>query len=142
MLRTSPSDGIPPQNRGVEETDAQSIGKLLGTPGGVAGAARSEEDEMILAGSQQAWDECHLGVRNLRSVAVLGLRMATVPPRCTVESVWEAKALGGHNHKAIYGKNEYTTHRALFDGRGVCPSGQEIASLMLQFVTHIKCFGS
>jgi hypothetical protein len=71
---------------------------------------------MILAGSQQAWDECHLGVRN----------MATVPPRCTVESVWEAKALGGHNHKAIYRKNEYTTQRALFDGHGVCPNGQKL----------------
>ena len=95
------------------------------------------------------------------SVAVLGLRMASLPPFCnrfdpydsplqsgsqssrtTVESVWEAKALGGHNHKAIYRKNEYTTHRALFDGRGVVPHGAEYASLILQFVTHIGCSSS
>ena len=69
MLRTSPSDGIPPQNRGVEEIDAQSIGKLLGTPGGVAGAARSEEEEMIPAGGQQAWDECHLVIRNMATLS-------------------------------------------------------------------------
>ena len=94
------------------------------------------------------------------SVAVLGLRMATSPPfcnrldpydsltvwqhkaRCTVESVWEAKALGGHNQKAIYRKNEYTTHRTLFDGRGVVPPGAEIASPILQFVAYVECFGS
>ena len=94
------------------------------------------------------------------SVAVLGLRMATSPPFCnrldpydslTVRQPklgapsnqsWEAKALGGHNHKAIYRKNEYTTHRALFDGRWTLPHGAEIASLILQLVTHIECFGS
>jgi hypothetical protein len=78
------------------------------------------------------------------SVAVLGLRMATSPPFCNrfdpydSLTVWQPKLgapsnqsgklrpFGGHNHKAIYRKNEYTTHRPLFDGRGVVPQGQKL----------------
>jgi len=57
------------QNRGVEEIDSQSIGILLSTPRGFAGAARSEEEEMIPAGGQQAWDECHLVIRNMATLS-------------------------------------------------------------------------
>jgi len=46
------------------------------------------------------------------SVAVRLPYSLAAKARCAVESVWEAKALSGHNHKAIYRKNEYTTHRA------------------------------
>ena len=98
---------------------------------------------MIPAGGQQAWDECHLLIRNMATLSpfwdsewrlhrhfAIGLTRRLPPyslaakSRCTVETVWEAKALGRHNHKAIYRKNEYTTHRALFDGRGVVSTGR------------------
>src|SRR5882724_962015 len=93
------------------------------------------------------------------SVAVLGLRMATSPPFCNrfdpydSLTVWQPKLGAPSNQsgkprplvatitKPFTGKMS-TLRTALFDGRGVVPHGAEIASLMLQFVTHIACFGS
>jgi hypothetical protein len=98
---------------------------------------------MIPASGQETWDECHLVIRNMATLppfwdsewrlyrhSAIGLIRMALPYNLAAKArappsnqSGKLKALGGHNHKAIYKKNEYTTHRALFDGRGVVPHG-------------------
>jgi hypothetical protein len=93
------------------------------------------------------------------SVAVLGLRMATSPPFCNrVDphdslTVWQPKLRAPSNEsgklrplvaiitKPFTGKMSTLRTAVIRWARG-CVPGAEIASLILQFVTHIECFGS
>jgi hypothetical protein len=98
---------------------------------------------MIPAGGQQSWDECHLVIQNMATLSpfwdsewrlhrhfAIGLTRMTPLQSGNQSSVHQSNESGklrplvGHNHKAIYRKNEYTTRRSLFDGRGVVSQGQ------------------
>jgi hypothetical protein len=121
--------------------DAQSIGILLSTQRGFAGAARSEVEEMIPAGGQQAWDECHLVIRNMATLSpfwdsewrlyrhfVIGLTLAVWQPKLGAPSNQSGKLrpLVATITKPFTGKMSTLRTARYSMGAGLCPTGQKL----------------